>query len=49
VHAFVTTGALLRFSLAEPLQAGDALLLTAEPAYEVTAGVPTDLLVWTLA
>jgi redox-sensitive bicupin YhaK (pirin superfamily) len=47
VHAFVATGALLRSSLAEPLQAGDAFLLTDEPAYEVTAGVPTDVLVWT--
>ncbi|WP_460852663.1 pirin family protein [Nocardioides montaniterrae] len=46
VHAFVASGALLRFSLAEPLQAGDALLLTDEPAYDVQAGVPTDLLVW---
>ncbi|MEQ6902193.1 pirin family protein [Nocardioides sp. YIM 152588] len=46
VHAFVVTGALLRSSLAEPLQAGDAFLLTDEPAHEVTAGVPTELLVW---
>ncbi len=49
VHAFVATGALLRFSLAEPLSAGDALLLTDEPSYEVTAAVPTDLLVWAMA
>jgi hypothetical protein len=48
VHAFVATGALLRSSLAEPLQAGDAFLLTDEPEHEVTAGVPTDLLVWQL-
>ncbi len=46
VHAFVATGALLRFSLAEPLAAGDAMLLTDEPSYDVTAAVPTDLLVW---
>jgi hypothetical protein len=49
VHAFVATGALLRSSLAEPLQAGDAFLLTDEPAYEITAGVPTTVLVWTFA
>ncbi|HWU22641.1 MAG TPA: pirin family protein [Nocardioides sp.] len=48
VHAFVATGALLRSSLAQPLQTGDAFLLTGEPAYDVTAAVPTDLLVWTL-
>lgn len=48
VHAFVAAGALQRSSLAEPLQAGDAFLLTGEPAYDVTAGVPTDLLVWEL-
>ncbi|HJQ06441.1 MAG TPA: pirin family protein [Nocardioides sp.] len=48
VHAFVATGALLRSSLAEPLQTGDAFLLAGEPAYEVTAAVPTDLLVWEL-
>jgi len=47
VHAFVATGALLRSSLAEPLHAGDAFLMTDEPGYSVTAGVPTDLLVWT--
>ena len=47
VHAFVATGALLRSSLAEPLAAGDAFLMTDEPAHTVTAGVPTDLLVWT--
>jgi quercetin 2,3-dioxygenase len=46
VHAFVATGALLRSSLAEPLHAGDAYLMTDEPAHTVTAGVPTDLLVW---
>jgi redox-sensitive bicupin YhaK (pirin superfamily) len=49
VHAFVATGALLRSSLAEPLSAGDAFLMTDEPAHTVTAGVPTDLLVWTFS
>ena len=47
VHAFVATGALLRSSLAAPLAAGDAFLMTDEPSHSVTAGVPTDLLVWT--
>lgn len=47
VHVFVATGALLRSSLAEPLHPGDAFLMTDEPAHEVAAGVPTELLVWT--
>ena len=47
VHAYVATGALLRSSLAEPLQAGDAFCFTDEPDHEVVAGVPTELLVWT--
>ncbi|GAA3550311.1 pirin family protein [Nocardioides daeguensis] len=46
VHAFLTTGALLRSSLAEPLSAGDALCVSDGPSYEVTAGVPTEILVW---
>jgi redox-sensitive bicupin YhaK (pirin superfamily) len=46
LHVFVTTGALLRSSLAEPLSAGDAFEMTDEPPHTVTAGVPTDLLVW---
>ena len=52
VHAFLTTGALLRSSLAEPLSAGDAFCLSdgAEGrAYDVTAAVPTELLVWSFA
>lgn len=48
-HVFLASGALLRFSLAEPLSAGDAFALTAEPAHEVTAAVPTQLLVWSFA
>lgn len=47
VHAYVVRGALLRFSLAEPLAEGDAFLLEDEPAHDVTAAVPTELLVWT--
>ena len=46
VHVFVARGALTRFSLAEPLHDGDAFLMTDEPAHEVTAAVPTELLVW---
>lgn len=49
VHAYVASGALLRSSLAEPLQAGDAFCFVDEPAHEVTAGVPTELLVWSFA
>jgi redox-sensitive bicupin YhaK (pirin superfamily) len=48
VHVFVARGALLRSSLAEPLHDGDAFLFTDEPAHELTAGVPTELLVWQL-
>lgn len=49
VHAYVARGALLRSSLAEPLQEGDAYRFTDEPAHEVTAGVDSELLVWTFA
>jgi redox-sensitive bicupin YhaK (pirin superfamily) len=49
VHAYVASGALLRSSLAEPLQVGDAFCFVDEPAHEITAGVPTELLVWTFA
>ena len=52
VHVFLTSGALLRSSLAEPLAAGDALCVTADEAgptsYEITAAVPTEVLVWSL-
>lgn len=49
VHAYVASGALLRHSLAEPLTAGDALLLRDEPGpVSVTAAVATELLVWAL-
>jgi hypothetical protein len=46
VHVFVSRGALLRSSLAEPLHEGDAFLFTDEPSYELTAGVASELLVW---
>jgi redox-sensitive bicupin YhaK (pirin superfamily) len=45
-HVFVARGALLRSSLAEPLDAGDAFELVDHPAANVTAAVPTELLVW---
>ena len=45
-HVFVGRGALLRSSLAEPLHDGDAFLFTDEPTHELTAGVPSELLVW---
>ncbi|MCL8024100.1 pirin family protein [Nocardioides bruguierae] len=49
VHCFVARGALVRSSLAEPLEAGDAFLLDGETeARTVTAAVATELLVWTL-
>lgn len=46
-HVYVARGALLRSSLAEPLQEGDAYRFTDEPSHEVTAGVDTVLLAWT--
>jgi quercetin 2,3-dioxygenase len=46
VHVYMARGALLRSSLAEPLHEGDAFLFTDEPSYELTAGVPSELLVW---
>jgi hypothetical protein len=49
VHVYVARGALLRSSLAEPLQEGDAFLFTDEPSYDLTAGVPSELLVWTFS
>lgn len=49
VHGYLTTGALLRFSLAEPLSAGDAFSLTGQPSYDVTAAVPTEMLIWSFA
>jgi len=46
-HVYVTRGALLRSSLAEPLADGDSFRITDQPGLELTAGVPTELLVWT--
>nr|WP_246378492.1 pirin family protein [Nocardioides ginsengisegetis] len=46
-HVYVGKGALIRSSLAEPLSQGDAFRFTDVPGVEVTAAVPTELLVWT--
>ena len=46
-HVYVTRGALLRSSLAEPLADGDSFRITDRPGLEITAGVATELLVWT--
>jgi quercetin 2,3-dioxygenase len=45
-YVFVATGALTRSSLAEPLAAGDAFEITGDHDITLTAGVPTQLLVW---
>jgi quercetin 2,3-dioxygenase len=50
LHVYVASGALLRNSLAEPLAAGDALLVTDEPGpLSVSAAVDTELLIWRLS
>ena len=49
MHAYVASGALLRSSLAAPMEAGDAFCFVDEPDHEVTAGVPTEILVWTFS
>jgi redox-sensitive bicupin YhaK (pirin superfamily) len=48
-HVFVATGSLARFSLAEPLSAGDAFRVRDRPGLSVTAASPTELLVWSFA
>jgi len=45
-HVFVAGGALGRSSLAEPLSDGDAFRIVDQPGLELTAAVPTELLVW---
>lgn len=49
VHAFVATGALARSSMAQPLAAGDAFLVTDQPGIELTAAAATQLLVWSFS
>lgn len=48
VHIFLARGALLRSSLAEPLEAGDAFCFVDEPSRQVTTAVDSELLVWVL-
>ena len=48
-HVFVSRGALLRSSLAEPLHEGDAFLFTDEQSYDLTSGAQTELLCWTFS
>jgi quercetin 2,3-dioxygenase len=48
-QVYVAAGALLRFSLAEPLAEGDVICMTDEPGHDVTAAVPTHLLVWSFS
>lgn len=53
-HVFVATGALTRSSMAQPLSEGDAFRITRpddqeSPGLEVTAAVPTELMVWAFA
>ena len=45
-HVFVASGSIARFSLAEPLSAGDALRIGDRPGLSLTAATPTELLVW---
>jgi len=49
LHAYVVTGSLLRSSLAEPLSTGDSFEMTDEESHELTAGVPTEVLIWTFS
>lgn len=50
LHVYVASGALLRNSLAQPLETGDALLVADEPGpFAVTAAVETELLSWGLS
>jgi quercetin 2,3-dioxygenase len=49
LHLYVASGALARSSLAAPLEAGDAFCFVDEPHHQVTAGAPTELLVWTFS
>ncbi len=48
-HVYVGRGALVRSSLAQPLEEGDAFRIVDHPGLELTAAVPTELLLWTFA
>lgn len=47
-HLFVARGALLRSSLAEPADTGDAFVVRGDRNVGVAAAVPTELLLWDL-
>jgi redox-sensitive bicupin YhaK (pirin superfamily) len=50
LHVYVASGALLRNSLAEPLAAGDAMLVSDEARpLSLSAAVDTELLIWRLS
>lgn len=49
LHAYVASGALMRSSLAAPLETGDAFCFVDESGHQVTAAMPTELLVWSFA
>ena len=46
-HVYVTRGTLPRSPLAELLSDGDSFRITDQPGLQITAGVRTELLVWT--
>lgn len=48
-HVYLGRGALVRSSMAEPLLDGDAFRITDDPGLQLTAAVPTELLVWAFA
>ncbi|CAB4699176.1 unannotated protein [freshwater metagenome] len=48
-HVYVARGALIRSSLADPLQAGDAFEMLGEPDRTLVSAADTQLLVWTFA
>jgi hypothetical protein len=48
-HVYVASGALVRSSLAQPLEEGDAFRIIERPGLELAAAVPTELLVWTFS
>lgn len=48
-HLYVASGALRRSSLAQPLAEGDSFRISDTPGVEVTAAVPSELLLWTFA
>lgn len=48
-HVYVASGALVRSSMAQPLAEGDGFRIIDRPGLELTAAVPTELLVWTFS